>query len=193
MERPHPGPRRPDAASVVDLAGLLQRVAGGDRAAFRRLYEAQAARLYGVALRITRQPALAADAVHDAFLQVWHHAARFDIARGNAQTWLLTLVRYRALDIVRRRAREAPEQTMPEPIDEAPDPLAQLAGSRDAAALHRCLERLQADRRRLVALAFVEGLSHSEAAERVGMPLGTVKSTIRRSLQSLRTCLESGA
>jgi RNA polymerase sigma-70 factor (ECF subfamily) len=178
--------------AAADLAELLHLVAGADRAAFRRLYEAQVARLYGVALRITRQPALAADAVHDALLQVWHHAARFDIARGNAQTWLLTLVRYRALDIVRRRAREAPKQAIPEPIDESPDPLQRLAGSRDAVALHRCLEQLQEDRRRLVTLAFVEGLSHSEAADRVGLPLGTVKSAIRRSLRSLRTCLESG-
>jgi RNA polymerase sigma-70 factor (ECF subfamily) len=186
---------RPDMtemASAVDLADLLELVAAGDRAAFRQLYEAQAARLYGVALRITRQPPLAADAVHDALLQVWHHAARFDATRGNAQTWLLALVRYRALDIVRRRAREAPEQAIPEAIDESPDPLAQLAGSRNAMALRRCLEQLQADRRRLVTLAFVEGLTHSEAAERVGMPLGTVKSVIRRSLQTLRTCLESG-
>jgi len=194
VERPYPGPGRPDMTdtAAADLAELLHLVAGADRAAFRRLYEAQVARLYGVALRITRQPALAADAVHDALLQVWHHAARFDIARGNAQTWLLTLVRYRALDIVRRRAREAPKQAIPEPIDESPDPLQRLAGSRDAVALHRCLEQLQEDRRRLVTLAFVEGLSHSEAADRVGLPLGTVKSAIRRSLRSLRTCLESG-
>jgi RNA polymerase sigma-70 factor (ECF subfamily) len=187
---------RPDMtemASAVDLAELLQLVADGDRAAFRRLYDAQAARLFGVALRITRQSPLAADAVHDALLQVWHHAARFDVTRGNAQTWLLTLVRYRALDIVRRRAREAPEEAIPEAIDESPDPLAQLAGSRNAVALHRCLGQLQEDRRRLVTLAFVEGLSHSEAADRVGLPLGTVKSAIRRSLRWLRTCLESGA
>jgi len=180
-------------APSLDLADLLQRVAVGDRMAFRQLYDQQAARLYGVALRITRQSGLAADAVHDAFLQVWNHAARFDTGRGSAQTWLLSLVRYRALDMVRRRAREAPEEAIPESIDETPDPLQQLAGNRDAAALHRCLGELQEDRRRLVALAFVEGLSHTEAAERVGLPLGTVKSTIRRSLQALRTCLEGRA
>jgi RNA polymerase sigma-70 factor (ECF subfamily) len=181
------------SGSATDLDELLHRVAGDDRAAFRRLYDAQSARLYGVALRITRQPQLAADAVHDALLQVWRHAARFDATRGSAQTWLLSLVRYRALDIIRRRAREAPEAAIPEAVDDAPDPLAQLAGNRSARALHRCLEQLQEDRRRLVALAFVEGLSHSEAADRIGVPLGTVKSTIRRSLQSLRTCMESGA
>ena len=181
-----------EARSADEPTALLGQVAAGDRAAFRRLYDLQAPRLYAVALRITRQGPLAADAVHDAFLQVWRNAGRFDAARGPAEAWLLGLVRYRALDIARRRGREvAPDDLdLPEPADDAPDPLELLAGSRDAAALHACLRQLEADRRRLVLLAFVEGLSHSEVAARVGMPLGTVKSWIRRSLQSLRLCLE---
>lgn len=184
-----------EAQATESLPLLLRLVAAGDRAAFRRLYDLQAPRLYAVALRITRQPPLAADAVHDAFLQVWRHAARFEAGRGAAEAWLLSLVRYRALDIARRRGREVPQDDLdlPEPADEGPDPLEQLAGSRDAAALHACLRQLEAERRRLVLLAFVDGLSHSEVAERVGMPLGTVKSWIRRSLQSLRLCLEGAA
>ncbi len=174
---------------VLDPGALLWRVAAGDRLAFRRLYDQQSPRLYAVALRVTRQPALASDAVHDAFLQVWRNAARFDAARGNAEAWLLSLVRYRALDIARRRVREVSDDDMPELEDQDPDPLARLATARDAAALHRCLQTLDADRRRLVVLAFVEGLSHSELAERLATPLGTVKSWIRRSLLALRTCL----
>ena len=179
-------------ARSEDATALLGQVAAGDRVAFRRLYDLQAPRLYAVALRITRQGPLAADAVHDAFLQVWRNAGRFDAARAPAEAWLLGLVRYRALDIARRRGREvaADDLDLPEPADEGPDPLEVLAGSRDAAALHACLRQLEADRRRLVLLAFVDGLSHSEVAARVGMPLGTVKSWIRRSLQSLRLCLE---
>lgn len=176
-----------------DLAGLLGRVAAGDRAAFRALYEATAPRLYGVALRITRQGPLASDAVHDALLQVWRNAGRFDLARGNPEAWLLSLVRYRALDIARRRGRETSDEDLQEAIDEDPDPLQRLASARDAAALRACLGQLEADRRRLLLLAFVDGLSHSELAEQVKMPLGTVKSWIRRSLQSLRLCLEGSA
>ena len=150
----------------------------------------QAPRLYAVAVRITRQGPLASDAVHDALLQVWRNAGRFDAARGNPEAWLLSLVRYRARDIARRRGREVSDEDLPEAIDDDPDPLARLAASRDAAALRGCLGQLEEDRRKLVLLAFVDGLSHSEVAERVKMPLGTVKSWIRRSLQSLRLCLE---
>lgn len=176
-----------------ELAGLINRVAAGDRGAFRRIYDLQAPRLHAVALRITRQGPLAADAMHDAFLQVWRNAGRFDLERGNPEAWLVSLVRYRALDIARRRGREVPDEDMPEPMDEGPDPLEQLASSQDAAALHACLGQLEAERRRLLVLAFVEGLSHTEVAERLEMPLGTVKSWIRRSLQSLRVCLDAAA
>jgi len=181
-------PVAPDA-----LATLIPRIAAGDRAAFRRVYDLHAPRLYAVALRITRQGALASDAVHDGFLQLWRNAGRFDLARGNPEAWLVSLVRYRALDIARRRTREVSDEDLPEAVDEDPDPLERLAASRDAAALHACLAQLEADRRRLLALAFIDGLSHSEVAERLKLPLGTVKSWIRRSLQTLRLCLEGAA
>jgi RNA polymerase sigma-70 factor (ECF subfamily) len=183
-------PRLDAASGGSDLADLLAQVAVGDRAAFRRLYDLQSTRLYAVALRITRQGPLAADAVHDALLQVWRNAGRFDLARGNPEAWLLSLVRYRALDIARRRGREVSDEDRPEPIDEDPDPLQRLADTRDAAALRACLGQLEADRRKLLLMAFVDGLSHSEVAERLKLPLGTVKSWIRRSLRLLRLCLE---
>lgn len=176
----------PDALS----ARLLERVAVADRQAFRELYDLHAPRLHAFALRITRQGPLAADAVHDAFLQVWRNAARFDPSRGSPAAWLLGLVRYRALDIARRRGREVADDDVPEQIDEDPDPLQRLESSRDAAALHACLRQLPAERQRLVLLAFVDGLTHADLADRLTVPLGTVKSWIRRSLQSLRQCLE---
>jgi RNA polymerase sigma-70 factor (ECF subfamily) len=175
--------------SADDTAALLRRCGDGDRAAFRALYDLWAARLHGIALRITRQTALAADATHDAFVQVWQQAGRFDPERGSAEAFLISLVRYRALDIVRRRMREVPGHEPDERLDETPDALAQLVGGAEAAALHRCLSLLDAERRRLVTMAFVEGLSHSELAARLRVPLGTVKSWIRRSLLALRECL----
>jgi RNA polymerase sigma-70 factor (ECF subfamily) len=100
-------------------------------------------------------------------------------------------VRYRALDIVRRRSREVPGYEPSDIEDETPDPLAHLVSTAEGATLHRCLGELEEDRRRLVVLAFVDGLSHSELAARMSVPLGTVKSWIRRSLIALRGCLSS--
>lgn len=169
---------------------LLLRSAQADGAAFRRLYEQQSPLLYGVALRITRRPALACDAVHDALLQVWRNAARYDPMRGNARAWLLSLVRYRALDAVSRVGREAPAAELPEQADPDPGALDRLLSSEAGTALYRCLDGIDADRRRLVLMAFVDGLTHSELAARVSQPLGSVKSGIRRALQALRACLE---
>jgi RNA polymerase sigma-70 factor, ECF subfamily len=174
-----------------DAATLLTRCSVGDRIAFRLLYNRWGSRLYGIALRITRQDAMAADATQDAFVQIWQQAHRFDPIRGSAEAWLIGILRYRALDVVRRRSREETGYEPEEREDEAPDALARLVNSAEGAALHRCLKELAEDRRRLVVLAFVDGLSHSELAARMNAPLGTVKSWIRRSLMSLRECLAS--
>jgi RNA polymerase sigma-70 factor (ECF subfamily) len=184
------------SASIHDTASdeadaLLHRCAGGDRAAFRLLYDRWGGRLYGIALRITRQPALAADATQDAFVQIWQQAHRFDPDRGGPEAWMIGMVRYRALDIVRRQTREIPGYEPEEREDETPDALARLVSTAEGAALHRCLQELEEARRRLVVMAFVDGLSHSELAERLHVPLGTVKSWIRRSLTTLRGCLAS--
>jgi RNA polymerase sigma-70 factor, ECF subfamily len=173
-----------------DPERLLQLCAQGDRVAFRELYEHCSGRLYGLALRICRQPALAADAVHDAFVQVWQQAHRFDPARGSAEAWLNSLVRYRALDIARHRGRDILGYEAPDEPDDAPSPLDQLVSTADAEALRRCLEQLEAERRRVLLLAFTDGLSHGELASRLNAPLGTVKSWIRRSLAALRECLQ---
>jgi RNA polymerase sigma-70 factor (ECF subfamily) len=190
-EASRPAGRPTAAPNGDDAAALLGRCAAGDRAAFRTLYDRWSARLHGIALRITRQPSLAADATHDAFVQVWQQAARFDPARGSAEAFLVSLVRYRALDIVRRHGREVPGYEPPEQEDDSPDILSRLIGAAEGAVLQRCLSLLDPDRRRIVLLAFVDGLSHGELAARLGVPLGTIKSWIRRSLLSLRECLTS--
>jgi RNA polymerase sigma-70 factor, ECF subfamily len=184
----------PSAAAVEgsdDAGALLRRCAAGDRAAFRALYERWGGRLHGIALRITRQSSLAADATHDAFVQVWQQAHRFDPERGSAEAFLVSLVRYRALDIVRRQGREVAGYQPPEQEDESPDALSRLVGTSEGAALQRCLSQLEPERRKLVLMAFVEGLSHGDLAARQNLPLGTVKSWIRRSLLALRECLAS--
>lgn len=177
--------------SDADTSGseaLLQRCAQGDRAAFRALYDRHAPRLHAVAMRITRQPNLAADATQEAFIQVWQNAAQFTPARGSAEAWMIGLARYRALDLVRRTGPPlVPLED--EPDLESPNRLDPLATDDDGRALRQCLERLDPSRRRLVTLAFVEGFSHTELAARLATPLGTIKSAIRRALAALRECL----
>ena len=172
-----------------DLALLLTRCADGDRRAFELLYGQQSSRLYGLALRITRQSSSAADAVQEALLQVWRNAARYDASRGTPESWLASLVRYRALDIARRQVRESPTDSLPDRADDSPDALTRLMTTDEGAALARCLEQLPPDRQHLIRLAFTDGLSHSELSQSLGEPLGTVKSWIRRALTSLRGCL----
>ena len=180
---------------VINTAGsqtadLLIRCGRGDAKAFRMLYDSNASRLYGIALRITRNAALASDAVHDAMLQVWRNSDRYDPARGNADGWLVSLVRYRALDIARKQGRELTGVDIPEQVDDDPDALSRLVASAEGVALRACLEDVETPRRRLVLLAFIDGLTQSEIASRVGQPLGTVKSSIRRALIGLRACLD---
>ena len=178
------------ASQPSEMADLLARCARADPKAFRALYEAFAPRLYGIALRITRNGPLASDAVHDAMLQVWRSADRFDPARGHAESWLLSLVRYRALDLVRKQRRETTDADMPEQVDQDPDALSRMMSGAEDRALRACLGEVEEARRQLVVLAFTNGLTHNEIAAVTGQPLGTVKSTIRRTLLVLRACLE---
>ena len=176
----------PDSSAALD--DLLQRCAAGDRAAFRRIYDLQAPKLYAVALRITRQANLASDAVQEAFLQVWQNARYFDPARGKAEAWLIGLARYRALDLVRSASRELSGLELPEQADEAPSPLEQVTMSHESERLWRCLGLLDPDKRQMIELAFVGGHSHGDLSAQLGIPLGTVKSWIRRGLEALKRC-----
>ena len=174
------------------LEVLLGACAQGDQRALKLLYDREAPRLYGLALRILRQQAAAADAVQDAFLQIWQKAATFDPVRGNAEAWLVSIVRYRALDTVRRRSKEvlSDDPRLGDTVEHF-DPVSALDASRDGARLRRCLEELEEKNRRAIVLAFVDGLSHSEVAERIATPLGTVKAWIRRGMIALKGCLEA--
>ncbi|HEV2558280.1 MAG TPA: sigma-70 family RNA polymerase sigma factor [Microvirga sp.] len=177
--------------AATDLNDALRRVAQGDRAALRAVYDAEASRMLGVAARLLRRRALAEEAVHDTFVQVWQKAAGFDPARGGARAWLYAILRNRALNILRGENRTDLVEDF-EPMGlEAPeeDPEAAVLRLSDTGALKRCLERLEPVRRKAVLLAYVEGLSHGELAGRLGVPLGTMKSWIRRSLIALKECM----
>jgi RNA polymerase sigma-70 factor (ECF subfamily) len=176
-----------DATDTADA--LLRRCAARDRHAFRLLYELEAPRLKAVALRITGSAAVAEDVLHDVFVKVWNDAAGFDHRLGAARPWLTTKVRFRAIEVMRRAGREMPGLELAEPEDDSPDALTRLLQHADGRALHACLGQLEEWKRDLINRAFIEGLSHAELAAETGIALGTVKSTIRRSLQLLRRCL----
>lgn len=177
-------------AEEDDLAALLAQVASGDRAALRGIYVRHSTRLFGIAMAILRDRTAAADALQDAFLKLWQRAGQFDASRGPAGAWIGAIVRHAALDAARARGREIPTDD-PTLGDEAihPDILDRLDADTQSARLRACLERLEPKNREGIVLAFVHGLSHPEIAEKLVLPLGTVKSWIRRGLLSLRECL----
>ncbi len=187
------GPSVPHRSTYerASLDEALRRCAAGDRAALRAIYDAEAPRMLGVALRLLRRRALAEEAVHDAFVQIWQRSGSFDPARGEARTWIYAVLRHRALNILRGETRtDLVEDFEPMGLtseDESPEAVVQRLS--DAGALRRCLERLEPLRRQALLLAYVQGLSHGELAGRLGVPLGTMKSWIRRSLLALRECM----
>ena len=174
-----------------DYESELERCGRRDASALRRLYDREAGFLLGVALRIVRRREVAADVIHDAFLDVWQRAGQFDRSRGAGRVWLASIVRYRALKHVRQAGREADyDRAAHEAVTtDAPDPMEALAASQEAEALRRCLGDLPEERRRVILLAYVEGLSQSEIAMRLDAPIGTVKAWTRRSLLALKDCL----
>jgi RNA polymerase sigma-70 factor (ECF subfamily) len=176
--------------TAAELSALLSRCADGDHAALRRIYDLQAPRLKGLALRITGSPMMAEDVLHDVFLRVWQQAGQFDPARGTPRAWLTTLTRYRALDLRRHAGREVSAAAPPDLADESPDAIERLIAHADGQALYHCLSALDAPRRRMIRLAFIDGRTHADIAATLDMPLGTVKSMIRRGLSALRRCLE---
>ncbi len=186
----HPTPGGSDAPAVDlardrQLAAALARCAAGERNALQVIYDLEAARMIGVARRILIRRDLAEDAVHDAFVRVWRNAGSFDAHRGSARNWLYAIVRNRALSIHRSEHRYDPAQD----IDADLEPDDAVARLPETSALRKCLERIERPRRDVVVLAYAHGMSHGDMAARMKLPLGTVKSWVRRSLQSLQECM----
>jgi RNA polymerase sigma-70 factor (ECF subfamily) len=177
-------------ADLSSAATLLDAIGRGSRLSLKRLYELESRRLYGIALKIVRRRDVAADVLQDAFLQIWQNAKKYSPERGAAEAWLTGIVRFRAIDTVRKLGRELPTGD-PSLGDAAvaPDIIEHLSAQADGEALKNCLKLLDAEQQKSIMLAFVEGLSHSEIAARLSAPLGTVKSWVRRGLLSLRKCL----
>ena len=176
-------------AHVSDEA-LLSLVASSDDQALAELYDRFGRVAYGLALRILRDEALAQDAVQEAFLGIWRSADRFLAERAKASTWILTLVHRRAVDLVRREDRRRGE-----PLEHAPEPAAPETVEDEAAlgfqrrVVQEALRRLPPEQREALELGYYGGLTQSELAERLGQPLGTIKSRMFTGLSRLRDLL----
>lgn len=192
---PEAASARPGCPTLDDaqLEAWISAIVDHDERALMALYEATLSRVYGLVLRLVRRPQLAEEVAEEVYFQVWRQAPRFDVGRGRPLTWLLGMARSRAIDAIRREARfqhdELDEDTVPLslPTAESGDEL--LAVAQGHAELHRALLLLKPQPRQLVALAFFSGLSHEEIASQTHLPLGTVKSQIRRALITLREAL----
>lgn len=186
-------PMTPDEGRAF-LVERLRAVADGDRAALRSVYERTAAKLFGVCLRILDSREEAEDVLQDVYLTVWNRADSFDPERASPITWLATIARNRAID----RRRQIGPRLQDRPVDEAvdiadasPDALSLLHRSDEARRLAECLDGLDGRTRGAIVTAFFGGHTYDELAARAGMPLGTMKSLIRRGLLRLKECLSS--
>ena len=182
----------PDA----ELMALIDRVGHRDQAALRLLYDRTAPKLFGLALRVVRQRELAEDVVQEAFMTIWRVAGDYRATLSPPMAWMGLIVRSRALDLLRKRTADRAQltqefdQIMEDTMQsDAPDPSATADASEQALALHQCLSQLEGRQREVVSLAYLRDLSHSEMAEQLQLPLGTVKTWIRRGLEKLRGCM----
>ena len=185
-------PARGTAPAGPDLAALLQASARGDEAAFTDLYDAASSRLFGLVLRVVRDPAQSEEVTQEAFLEIWRSSARFDPAAGSPMSWMLTIAHRKAVDRVRaaqasanrddRYGSRSQERSFDVTADEAERSL-------DTQRVRRALDSLTETQRGAVELAYLGGYTHTEVASLLGVPLGTAKTRIRDGLIRLRDTL----
>ena len=193
-------PRMSEPASDAELMALIDRVGRRDETALRLLYERTSPKLFGLAMRVVRQREWAEDVLQEAFLTIWRLAADYRATLSPPLAWMGLIVRSRSLDLLRRRTADRAQLTqefdelMAETFEsDAANPMDTADASEQAWALHQCLSRLEGRQREVLSLAYLRELSHGELAEQLKLPLGTVKTWIRRGLDKLRLCMRQFA
>ncbi len=181
----------------TELAALLERVGQRDAAALQQLYERTSPRLFGLALRIVRRHDVAEDVLQEVFLTIWRSAPDYRASLSPPLAWMGLIVRSRALDQLRRQTADRAgvtqefDDAMAEALPaDAAGPMDLADAGEQAFALHQCLQQLEGRQREVLSLAYLSELSHAELSERLTLPLGTVKTWIRRGLDKLRVCME---
>jgi RNA polymerase sigma-70 factor (ECF subfamily) len=179
-------------ASVFESdATLALRIAARDPAALRRLFDRTSGRVRAIALKLLAQPGEADDVVQDTFLEVWRSIGGYDETRGSLATWVSTIAHRRAVDRLRRRAaRPVADGTRDDRASDAPDPRETAVDAQDRTRVLRALSELGEEQRTAIELMYYRGLSQSEAAEQLGVALGTFKSRVRAGMSRLATLLE---
>lgn len=188
-QRQHPIP----PLSREQLPELLARCALKDESALVAVYRLSSPKLFDVAIRITRRRDWAEEVLQESFVNIWHHAGGYDIAKSAPMTWMTAIVRNRALDWLRRprevEADESHDTLLASIPNDDPGPEELVRRAKDASRLAKCLRSLTCEQQRAITLAFFYGLSHRELSAKLERPLGTVKTWIRRGLEQLRVCL----
>ena len=175
----------------ADLVSLIAAVAKGDEAAFERLYVATRAKLYGVVLRILRRQELAEEIIQETYVKIWNSAGQFNPELASPITWMTSIARNRAIDLVRKKSEVSIEEE-PDAMEvaaDSPDPLARREMSEELKRLLECVGRLEPDRQKLVLLAYYNGWSREQLAEKFGSPVNTIKTWLRRAMLDIRECL----
>ncbi|RBA23774.1 sigma-70 family RNA polymerase sigma factor [Herminiimonas fonticola] len=182
----------PADSDSFDYNAALHACALGDEQALKRIYLQDSKRLLGVALRIVRQRHLAEDVLHDAFVNIWNKAVSFDATRGEGRGWIYSVVRHQALNMLRDRDREvyADEEAIDNMQQQNEELIVdQFELNANLGQLQDCLSHLDSAKRNSILCAYVDGCSHSEIAQRLNAPLGSVKAWVKRGLAALRECM----
>jgi RNA polymerase sigma-70 factor (ECF subfamily) len=175
----------------AELVSLIAAVAKRDEAAFEHLYAATRAKLYGVVLRILHRQDLAEEVIQEAYVKIWNSAAQFNPALASPITWMTSIARNRAIDVVRKKSEVSIEEE-PDAMEvaaDSPDPLARREMSEELKRLLECVGRLEPDRQKLVLLAYYNGWSREQLAEKFASPVNTIKTWLRRAMLDIRECL----
>lgn len=172
----------------------MSKVANGHEPSLKRLYQVTNTNLFGLALRILKQRDLAEDCLQLAFIKVWRNAHQFDGTKAQPMTWLNAVVRNQALDLLRKHKRhqghDSSDDTIAQLVDTAATQEQQVSQAQDQRAIHACLAQLKEQQRQCLQLAYYQGLAHPQVAAQLNLPLGSVKTWIRRGLLGLRECLK---
>lgn len=170
---------------------LLSRTSQGDQRAFAQLYELSSARLYAVSYQMLQRKDLAEEVLQEAYIKIWHNAGEYQQEKGQVISWMISIVRYGALD--KLRAKKVRRETSIEQAGEASDtsagPAQQYFQQRERVSIDRCMDTLELDQRNAIQLAYFYGYTHVEVCNVLASPLGSVKSWIRRGLEKLKRCL----
>lgn len=179
-------------ATQQSLEELLARVAIRDRAAFNQLYSQTSSKLFGVLLRMLKNEQLAEDVLQDTYVRIWRKADTYRAGRNEPMTWLHSIARYRAIDLIRKHRKESRDRGIDEALEQSNPAFSVLENLErlDKEKLMDCLKELDQDHSDAIVSSYCEGYSHSELSEKLKKPVGTIKSWIRRGLQSLKVCLE---